>query len=311
MNTMFPLFDLHTDYVLSQYEEGIKYKSAHQINNLQLENTQTKLIFSGFSYDDLFHDTDKQLRVMHRSFQSDKAWLVIKTKNDLVRLMVNKKNRGVIIHMEGADILQRDVNIFDHYYNQGLRSIGLTHTHKNCLAAGNKENPTTPLTPFGRKIVLHALKKGVIIDLAHLNKAGFYEAAGLLGKKPLFVSHTCAYKLCRNNRNLTEEQIKIIGKSHGVIGIFFSKKFVNNRKKIVEINDVVKHFIHIASIVGDDSVAIGSDFGGITSGFPKGLESLSKIGEFYKKMKEAGFNDTSMKKITHLNALRVIKHYLK
>lgn len=298
------IIDLHTDYVLACYEKGRQFKSNQQINDQMLDKTNVKLIFAGFSYDDLLKDTERQFKVLHQQLIKVNNLKLILTKQNLVDLFLSK-NRGMILHMEGAGILNKSVEKFQQYYHGGLRSIGLTHSRKNCLAAGNKENSDLPITPFGKIIIKTAHKQGVIVDLAHLNEKGFYQALKI-GSKPFIVSHTCAYKLCPDPRNLKDEQIKEVAKQRGVIGMFFSSQYVRNNGKKANIDDVVNHFIHVASVAGTKVLAIGSDFGGITTGLPKGLENTTKLLVLISKLKKAGFTKKEIEEICYKNAQQVL-----
>lgn len=305
----YPIIDLHTDYVLACYEKGKQFKSDQQINDKMLDKTNIRLVFAGFSYDDLLKDTDLQFKVLHQQLMKVKNLKLVLTKQNLSDLF-ESKNRGMIIHMEGAGILNNSMQKFQQYYHGGLRSIGLTHSRKNCLAAGNKENPKLPLTAFGKQIIKTSHQQGVVVDLAHLNEKGFYQALKN-GTRPFIVSHTCAYKLCPDPRNLKDEQIKEIARQKGVVGIFFSSQYVRNDGKKATIDDVVNHFVHIASVGGVDVLAIGSDFGGITTGTPYGLENTTKLTMLINRLKKAGFNNQDIEKISYKNAKRVLLNILK
>jgi membrane dipeptidase len=305
------LIDLHTDYVLGCYEKGEPYGSKEQINLPLLKKVNGKLIFCGFSYDDLLKDTDRQFEILLEQSRKDEFMLVV-SKKDLKNLFSKNNSKiGLLLHLEGAEYLNRNIQNLYRYYENGLRSIGLTHAHQNSLAGGNTSDPTIPLTPFGREVVKAAHKLNMIVDLAHLNQKGFYECLEMNGSKPAFVSHTCVSEVCNNPRNLDDEQIKKIAETKGVMGIFFSSKYVKNDEITVTIDDVVKHFLHVADLIGTDNLAIGSDFGGITTGLPRGLENSSKLLDLFQKLKENGFTDEDINKIAYQNAQRVLLQILK
>jgi membrane dipeptidase len=238
--------------------------------------------------------------------------MLVVSKKDLKNLFSKNNSKiGLLLHLEGAEYLNRNIQNLYRYYENGLRSIGLTHAHQNSLAGGNTSDPTIPLTPFGREVVKAAHKLNMIVDLAHLNQKGFYECLEMNGSKPAFVSHTCVSEVCNNPRNLDDEQIKKIAETKGVMGIFFSSKYVKNDEITVTIDDVVKHFLHVADLIGTDNLAIGSDFGGITTGLPRGLENSSKLLDLFQKLKENGFTDEDINKIAYQNAQRVLLQILK
>src|SRR5439155_15617027 len=136
---------------------------------------------------------------------------------------VRKRGRiAFLITMEGIEPLGDDLNQLRVFYELGVRSIGLTHARTN--AAGNggifAASGSSPegLTTFGREVVRECEKLGVIVDLAHINPAGFKEIADLT-MKPLIVSHTNSRKFYDVERNISDDQIKMIGERRGVIGI--------------------------------------------------------------------------------------------
>jgi membrane dipeptidase len=308
----YPIFDLHDDYVLALYDKGKQFKSDQQINRDLLRKANVKLIFGGFSYDDIFKDTNIQIDVLLKHASDKKNGLdLVKNAKDLKRVLNSKDQCGIILHLEGAAILGDDPYLLDRYFELGVRSIGLTHSEKNKLASGNKIDPKEHITSLGKKIVKEAVKKHMIVDLAHLNEAGFYDVLRLISHQPPIVTHTCTYKYCPDPRNLKDEQIKEIAKRKGVIGIFFSAKYVKPDYQTTSIDDVVKHFVHVAEVGGIDVLAIGSDFGGITTGIPKGLEDISKLQKLLIKLKKVGFNDNDLKKIAYLNVYRVLGKILK
>jgi membrane dipeptidase len=311
-NYTIPIIDLHTDYTLAIYEKGKQFKSEEQINLKLIREGGIKVFFTGFSYDDLFKDTEKQIDTILKNVSNKKNNLIlIKKAADLSKVFGSKNKIGIILHLEGAAILDKEMKIFNRYYDLGLRSIGLTHSGKNQLAAGNKNDPQEHISSFGKKVVKEAIKRNMIVDLAHLNYAGFYDVLDLLSSQPPVVTHTCVYKYCPDPRNLKDEQIKEIAKRKGIIGIFFSAKYVKPEFKTTTINDVIKHFVHVAEIGGVDILSIGSDFGGITTGLPKNLENVSKLKILLQNLKKVGFNDQDIEKIAYLNAYRVINQILR
>lgn len=302
-----PIIDLHSDYVMACYKKGEPFESHLQTNYQMIRNNYVKTIFAGFSYDDYFKDTDQQLQILIKEVKKKRFKLIL-NKNDFLQVIQSPYLTGMILHLEGAKILNAGIELLEKYYDKGVRSLGLTHSQKNKLAYGNNEDPKKGITNLGKKIIKTALKKRMMVDLAHLNYQGFYDAAKLIDK-PLFVSHANAYKICPNPRNLKDDQIKLIAASKGVIGIFFSAKYISKKIK-PNLEDVADHFDYIAKLVGVEVLAIGSDFGGITTGLPLGLENVNKLKTLFEYLKKRGFNQNEIEKIAYKNALRVIKAYL-
>jgi membrane dipeptidase len=306
----YPVIDLHTDYVLACYEKGDKYGSAKQTNRQMLKRNGVRAILAGFSYDDLLKDTDLQLSVLLKETSAHNGLMLVKSKKDLENALSSPGKTGVVIHLEGAGVLDGNMDRLHELYEKGVRSIGLTHSVKNSLASGNRENPKDPLTPFGREVVKEAVKKGMALDLAHLNEAGFWEVMDMT-KGPVLVSHACAYTYCPDPRNLTDDQIKAVARRGGVIGVFFSSKYVTNDGTPATVDDVVRHFVHIAEVGGVETVALGTDYGGITTGVPRGLESVDALPGLFERLGKAGFSEQDLALVSHGNAQRVLLHMIR
>ncbi len=120
---------------------------------------------------------------------------------------------ALLITMEGAEPLGTDLNLLRAFYELGVRSIGLTHARRN--AAGNggvfaaTGSSSDGLTGFGRDLVRECEALGIIIDLAHINPAGFNEILSMTTRPPI-VSHTNARRYYDIERNISDEQIKMI-----------------------------------------------------------------------------------------------------
>lgn len=310
--TMHPIIDLHEDYVISCYSsEGNEYQKASgdQLNFDLMKKGNVKVLFAGFSYDDMMHDSELQLETILNFGHQHKEFTIIHSWQEFETALQAPEKIGVVVHIEGADILQNSLDNLHNLYKKGLRSIGLTHNYKNCLGAGCKEDATLPLTDFGREVLKEAEELGMVVDLAHINEKGFYEVMELT-KRPVIVTHGNSRAICNNPRNYTDDQIRAIVEKKGVIGVFFAGTFVRNDAQPT-IDDVVRHYVHIAEVAGTTEIlAMGSDFGGIITGLTEGLENMGKVGDLYTKLLAAGFTEKDIEGITHKNAERVISQLL-
>jgi membrane dipeptidase len=168
---------------------------------------------------------------------------------------------ALIITMEGVEPLGDDVDLVRAFYELGLRSIGLTHARRNAAASGAifkpSGSPRDGLTSFGRDLVRECERLGIIIDLAHINPKGFEEIVDLTSK-PLIVSHANARKFYDIERNISDEQIKIVGQRGGVIGV--NAILVSPNREDSTVDRYVDHIEHIVDLIGIDGVGIGFDF---------------------------------------------------
>ncbi len=236
---------------------------------------------------------------------------------------------ALLLTMEGAEPLGSDLRLLRIFYELGLRAISLTHARKNAAASGGVFAPTgspaTGLTDFGRELVRECERLGIIIDLAHINPAGFEEICALT-TRPLIVSHSNARHFYDIERNISDEQIKMIGQRDGVIGV--NAILVSAAKEKATLDHYVDHIEHIAALIGIDGVAIGFDFceflwqlmpekerkaleAKLTT--PHFLPDLTHHGHarnLTRKLIERGFSDEQIEKILRGNWLRILRELL-
>src|SRR5205823_3443749 len=166
-----------------------------------------------------------------------------------------------LITMESVEPLGTDLNQLRVFYELGVRSIGLTHARTNSAGHGGifavSGSPREGLTGFGREVVRECETLGVIIDLAHINPAGFGELLSITTKPPI-VSHTNIRRYYEIERNISDEQIKMIGGRGGVIGV--NSILVSPREEESTMDRYVDHIEHVANLIGIDGVGIGFDF---------------------------------------------------
>src|SRR5437764_3349492 len=168
---------------------------------------------------------------------------------------------ALLIAMEGAEPLGTDLNLLRIFYELGLRVISLTHARSNAAGSGGVFSPagSSPkgLTGFGCELVRECERLGLILDLAHINPAGFDDIlANTTG--PVIVSHTNARKYYDIERNISDEQIKMVGARGGVIGINYV--LVSSKKEDATLDRYVDHIAYLVDLIGINGVGIGFDF---------------------------------------------------
>lgn len=233
---------------------------------------------------------------------------LIKDKIDLKRIP-DPNRMGILLSVEGGEILGEDIFMLDLIFKLGVRALGLTWNQRNALADGVGEfNTKSTLTHFGQNVVLKMNHLGMLIDVSHLNEAGFWHVLEL-SKAPITASHSCAKALCTHPRNLTDEQLSALAKHKGVVGVNFYPEFLREKGKASR-EDVVRHICHIAEVAGVETVGLGSDFDGINEA-PEGLEH---VGEYYRLVEDLlkiGFSTLDIKKIAGQNFMRLLSDVIK
>lgn len=241
---------------------------------------------------------------------------VIKNPSELDYCIENNI-MAAVLHLEGAEPILPDLQNLPFFYEKGMRSLGITWSRPNKFGHGvpfaYPSGPDTGpgLTKAGKDLVKSCNNLGIMIDLAHLNEKGFWDAAKI-SSAPLVSTHTASYSLIPKSRNLTDEQLKAVGESGGVIGVIFSVNDVDGGKRPKEdapISKIIDHIKYIADLIGPDHVAFGSDFDGTK--IPTELGDVSGYPKLVSLLKGAGFNEQEMEKICSQNWIRILKNTMK
>jgi membrane dipeptidase len=218
---------------------------------------------------------------------------------------------AAVVHLEGAEPIAPDLSNLEDWYARGVRSIGLTWSRPNAFAEGvpfrfPSGSDTGPgLTAAGRELVRACNRLGIIVDLSHLNWAGFWDVAGL-SEAPLVATHSNAHALCAASRNLQDDQLDAIRASGGVVGVNFAVTFLREDGMNVAdspLGEIVRHIDYFANRMGIDHVALGSDFDGAV--VPDALGGAAGLPRLADELGQAGYDDDAIAKITHRNWLRV------
>lgn len=219
----------------------------------------------------------------------------------------NSNKVGALISIEGGEALEGETAVLRMLFRLGVRGLGLTWNQENQLATGVGNGVGGKgLTALGRKVIREMNRLGMLVDLAHINEKGFHDALET-SSKPVIVSHANARKLCNHQRNLSDEQLKSLATTGGVIGLSFCPDFVDEKRATVE--RLLDHFVHVAAVAGVDHLGFGSDFDGI-EGFIPGLEDASALPGLVEGLSRRGFDRQEIEKITAKNFLRVLAENL-
>ena len=145
-----------------------------------------------------------------------------------------------------------------------------------------------------------------MIDLSHLNEAGFWDVVSL-STAPLVATHSNAHAICPHSRNLTDEQLTAVAKSDGMVGLNFAAAFLREdgqMKDDVPLETMLRHLDHLIEILGDDRVGLGSDFDGAM--ISKEIVDVAGLNNVRNAMRAHGYSDTLVAKLCNGNWLRVL-----
>jgi len=269
-----------------------------------------------------------QIARLYAEAEQCPRFAICKSYQEIVHARKDRKI-ALLITMEGIEPLGTDLNLLRVFYELGVRAIGLTHARRNAAGDGGIFAPTgSPrdgLTGFGRDVVRQCQTLGVIVDLAHINPAGFEDILAIT-TKPVIVSHTNPRRYYDIERNISDEQIKMIGERGGVIGV--NSVLVSPREEESTLDRYIDHIEHIADLIGIGGVGIGFDFFEFiyrqwpesaqkelaarftTPHFIPDLRNHSHTRNLTRRLIERGLSDEKIEKILRGNWMRIFEELL-
>jgi len=206
--------------------------------------------------------------------------------------------RGAMLSIEGLQNLEGDIANLDKLYAAGFRMAGLTHFFDNELAGSMHGLKKGGLTPLGRDVVTRMEARGMIVDIAHCSNACVADILKM-ARRPVVSSHGGVQATCKVNRNLSDEQIRGVAATGGLIGIGYWDAAVCDTSPA----SVATAMKHVRDLVGVEHVALGSDYDGATTV----RFDTSKLVQVTQALIDAGFSDDEIRAAMGDNAVRVLK----
>jgi membrane dipeptidase len=206
--------------------------------------------------------------------------------------------------IEGAHALEGNLDRVAHFSRRGVAYLSLLHLCANEAGApayGWGRNAEQGLTRFGHDLIEELNRCRMIVDLAHINRRGFLEAAQA-SIAPVIVSHTGVCGAHPHWRNIDDEQILAVAKTRGCIGVIFSRRYLGAE----DLHGVCNHLEHLIRVGGEDLPALGSDYDGMVTP-PAGLEDVSCLPNLTAALLHRGLSERQVRKILGENALRVLQ----
>lgn len=216
----------------------------------------------------------------------------------LARRGTNTMPVGALLSVEGLHDLEGKAANLDRLHAAGFRMASLTHFFDNELAGSMHGMAKGGLTPFGRQIVRAMEAKGMIVDIAHLSHPGVAQVLAM-ARRPVVSSHGGVQATCKVNRNLTDDEIRGIARSGGVVGIGYWDAAICDTSP----RAVARAIRHVRDLVGVRFVALGSDFdGAVTTRF-----DTAQLEQVTQALLDEGFSEDDIRLVMGQNALRVIR----
>ncbi|GIL02204.1 MAG: membrane dipeptidase [Alphaproteobacteria bacterium] len=234
------------------------------------------------------------------------ALRIVRSARDIRRA----RREGVlaaIFHMEGAEAIGPDLAELDLFHAAGLRSLGPVWSRPTIFGHGVPFRfPSSPdtgpgLTEAGRRLVRRCNELRILVDLSHLNEKGFRDVARI-SDAPLVATHSNAHALCASSRNLADRQLKVIAESRGIVGLNFAVAFLRPdgaHRSDTPLELMVRHLSHLIDMLGEDGVALGSDFDGAM--IARDIGDVAGLPNLVEAMLKAGFGRSLVARICHAN----------
>ncbi|MBW2313959.1 MAG: membrane dipeptidase [Deltaproteobacteria bacterium] len=216
---------------------------------------------------------------------------------------------GAFIGIQGGNALDRELESLDLIADDCVLRITLVHLSSSTLgvtsspAAGRRKDEG--LSDLGRDYVRRLNEKKIFLDLAHINRAGFFDALSVHDKsQPVLVTHTGVTGVHPHWRNLDDEQLRAVADLGGTIGVMYQESFLGKPPCTTE--TVVDHVEHIVNTVGEDHASLGSDWDGAISP-PRDLTTCLDLPRVADRMLQRGWSPERVQKILGGNFLRTVE----
>ena len=240
------------------------------------------------------------------------GWLSICTSVSALNTAIDDGKLAAIMHMEGAEAIDRDFVNLDMFRRAGLRSLGPVWSRPNRFGYGvpfrfpSSGDIGPGLTEDGKRLVRYCDQHGLLIDLSHLNEAGFWDVAAH-SQRPLVATHSNAYEISPHARNLTDRQLAAIAETDGMVGLNFAVAFLNEDGQMradTRFDVMLRHLDHLITHLGEDRVGLGSDFDGTT--VPDAIRTAAGLPALRAAMRDHGYDAALMEKLCYRNWFRVL-----
>ncbi len=240
---------------------------------------------------------------LHRAAAAaDGKLRAVATAADLDALLAARHGKplatGAMLSIEGLHVLEGKLANLDKLYAAGFRMAGLTHFFDNDLAGSMHGLKKGGLTPLGRQVVTAMEAKGMVVDIAHCSNACVADILKM-ARRPVVSSHGGVQATCKVNRNLSDDQIRGVAATGGLIGIGYWDAAICDTAPA----SIAKAMKHVRDLVGIDHVALGSDYDGATTV----RFDTSKLVQVTQALIDAGFSDAEIRAAMGGNAVRVLR----
>ncbi|MDR5683169.1 MAG: dipeptidase [Armatimonadota bacterium] len=227
--------------------------------------------------------------------------VVLCTTVEQIRTAAATGKLAAVLSIENGEAIGDRPERLDGFWRRGVRIMSLTWNGSNRLADGVGGTEHGGLSALGRRVLQRMQRLGMVVDVSHLSEAAFWQVLEAT-RGPIVATHSNAAAVHPHRRNLTNDQLRAIGRRGGVVGVNFYPEFLGGDT----VEHVLHHVDHMLRVMGPDHVALGTDYDGIGR-TPRGLEDVSRMPHLTEAMIRRGYAPEVVRKILGENALRVFR----
>jgi len=333
----YKVIDLHCDSVISLMD-GKDIRKAVKDVHVDLprlrEGAVALQVFAAYvppGTDNAFNYACERLDAIGAFAVSDKCLTPVETAAELREVLAGEKT-GVMAAVENGLAIEDSLEKLEILRRRKVRILTLVHSrHMPWIASctGREPGPMDALNSFGGQVVDAMNDLGIIPDVSHASEAAFWEVINRMkkrSKKPIIASHSCAYSLCAASRNLKDDQLKALADSGGLVGVNFYSGFLYEPFRLAYQKDnkngnpkpddsvnvpqsiIADHIDYMVKVAGEDCVALGSDFDGISFS-PQGVTGSDFYPVLEAELRSRGYSEKRIEKIFNANFLRVLEEW--
>lgn len=226
------------------------------------------------------------------------------TPEDIYSLKRDGK-RAIMLGIENGYAIGNDLSLIEHFRNRGIVYMTLCHNGDNniCDSARKSNNEHGGVSAFGAEVIREMNRVGMMVDMSHASEKSFYDAMDI-SQVPIVCSHSSCRSLCDHPRNLSDEQMRRLANSGGVMQVTFYEGFLRTGSN-ASIADAIEHINHAVNVMGIEHVGIGTDFDG-DGGVP-GLAHAGELINLTRALLRERYSEADLQLLWGENFLRVMR----
>ena len=310
------IIDFHCDTLTMLKPEKESFeKNTHMVDLERLEKAGVRVqCCAAFVPTGMFPVESREQKSMEEFLRVHHVWqdvldqypdrlLPVRSREELERCFQEEKT-GLLLTIEDGGVCGSNLENVKKVFELGVRLITLTWNYENAFGFPNGKDGG--LKPLGIEAVQEMNRLGILVDVSHLSDDGFWDVQKY-SKKPFVASHSNARAVTGHPRNLTDEMIRAVAESGGIIGLNFAPDFLGEGG-VSRVSDMVRHVLHIREKGGSGVLALGSDFDGIGGTLEIGGPDQFVL--LWEALRKAGMSETELEGMWYGNGARVLREVL-